>query len=54
VPAALRANELASEMVKPLPPPEEMKAMMGRLHLPPAFPNEEYEFNNDEFNKAGD
>jgi hypothetical protein len=44
-----RANELASQMVKPLLLEEEVKAMMHRLHLPPAFPNEEYEFNNDDF-----
>ena len=46
-----RANELASQMVKPLLLEEEMKAMMHRLHLPPAFPGEEYEFNNEDFDE---
>jgi len=36
-------------MVKPLLLEMEMQAMMHRLHLPPAFPNEEFEFNNDDF-----
>ena len=26
-----------------------MKNVMGQLHLPPALPGEEYEFNNDDF-----
>jgi len=43
-----RANELASQMVKPLLLEMEMKAMMQRLHLPPALPGEEYEFNEEQ------
>ncbi len=42
-----RANELAAQMVKPLLLEMEMKAMMQRLHLPPALPGEECEFNGE-------
>ena len=39
-----RANELASTMVKPLFLETEFKATLQRLALPPALPNEQYEF----------
>jgi arylsulfatase A-like enzyme len=43
-----RANELASTMVKPLFLEIEFKAMLQRLALPPALPNEEYEFDEEQ------
>ncbi len=43
-----RANELASAMVKPLFLEIEFKAMLQRLALPPALPNEEYEFDEEQ------
>ena len=43
-----RANELASTMVKPLFLETEFKAMLQRLALPPALPNEEYEFDEEQ------
>jgi arylsulfatase A-like enzyme len=48
-----RANELASQAVKPLLLQEEFKAMRERLHLPPALPGEDYQFNNDDFTDDG-
>jgi arylsulfatase A-like enzyme len=39
-----RANEVASTMVKPLFLETEFKATLQRLALPPALPNEQYEF----------
>ena len=43
-----RANELAATMAKPLLLETEFKAMMQRLHMPPALPNEEFEFNEEQ------
>jgi len=48
-----RSNELASQMVKPLLLQEEFGAMRKRLHLPPALPEDEYQFNNDDFTDDG-
>ncbi len=49
-----RANELASQTVKPLLLDMEMKATMERIHLPPALPGVEFESNNDAFNNPRD
>jgi arylsulfatase A-like enzyme len=43
-----RANELAATMVEPMLLQREFAAMRERLHLPPALPNEENSFNEDE------
>ena len=43
-----RANELAAVMVKPLLLEAEIKAMMKRLAMPPALPDEEFEFNEEQ------
>jgi arylsulfatase A-like enzyme len=43
-----RANELAAVMVKPLLLETEIKAMMKRLAMPPALPDEEFEFNEEQ------
>ena len=43
-----RANQLASAMVKPLFLEIEFKATLQRLALPPALPNEEYEFDEEQ------
>ncbi|MFZ0826619.1 MAG: hypothetical protein WAO02_04275 [Verrucomicrobiia bacterium] len=48
-----RANELASQMVRPLLLEVEVKAIMQRQHLPPALPSEAFEFDNDAFNNTG-
>ena len=42
-----RANELAATMAKPMLLQAEFKAMMQRLHLPPALPDEEFQFNQE-------
>jgi arylsulfatase A-like enzyme len=42
-----RANELASTMVKSMMLETEFKAVLERLHLPPALPGEEFEFNEE-------
>ncbi len=42
-----RANELAAAMAKPMLMEAEFKAIMQRLHLPPALPGEEFEFNEE-------
>jgi len=42
-----RANELASTMVKSFLLETEFKAVLERLHLPPALPGEEFEFNEE-------
>src|SRR5262249_44729934 len=42
-----RVNELASAMVKPFLLQIEFQAMRARLALPPALPNEEYQFNEE-------
>ena len=42
-----RANELAATMAKSPLLMAEFKAMLQRLHLPPAFPGEEFEFNEE-------
>jgi len=42
-----RANELSATMVKSFLLQTEFKAMMERLHMPPALPGEEYEFNDE-------
>ena len=44
-----RSNELASQMVKPLLLQAEFSAMQKRLHLPPALPGDDYQFDNDDF-----
>jgi arylsulfatase A-like enzyme len=41
-----RANELGAAMAKSMLLQTEFKALQGRLHLPPAIPGEEMEFNN--------
>ncbi len=43
-----RANELAAIMVKPLLLEAEFKAVLKRLSLPPALPDEEFEFNEEQ------
>ena len=43
-----RANELAATMVKPLLLETEFKALLKRLHMPPALPGEEFEFNEEQ------
>ncbi len=42
-----RINALAETMAKPLFLEAEFKAMLQRLHMPPALPGEEYEFNEE-------
>jgi arylsulfatase A-like enzyme len=42
-----RANELAATMAKPMLLQTEFKALQQRLHLPPALPGEEFEFNEE-------
>jgi hypothetical protein len=42
-----RANELAASMAKPMLMEAEFKAVMQRLHMPPALPGEEFEFNEE-------
>src|SRR5262249_41973988 len=42
-----RVNELASVMVKSPLLDTEFKAMLERLHLPPALPGEEFQFNEE-------
>ncbi len=42
-----RANELAAVMVKSPLLEAELKAMLQRLHVPPALPGEEFEFNEE-------
>jgi arylsulfatase A-like enzyme len=42
-----RAIELAATMAKPLLLQSEFKAMLERLHMPPALPGEEFEFNEE-------
>lgn len=42
-----RTNELAASAVKPLLLETEFKAMMKRLHVPPALPGEEFEFDQE-------
>jgi arylsulfatase A-like enzyme len=42
-----RANELAGTMAKPMLMEAEFKAIMERLHMPPALPGEEFEFNEE-------
>ena len=42
-----RANELAATMAKPMLMEAEFKAVMQRLHMPPALPGEEFEFNEE-------
>ncbi len=42
-----RANELAGQSVKSMLLMTEMQAMMERLHMPPALPGEEFEFNQE-------
>jgi len=43
-----RANELAATMAKPLFLETEFKAMLQRLGMPPALPDEEFEFNEEQ------
>jgi len=43
-----RANELAATMAKPLFLETEFKTMLQRLGMPPALPDEEFEFNEEE------
>jgi hypothetical protein len=49
-----RSNELASQAVKRLFLEEEFGAMQKRLHLPPALPGGDYQFNNDDFTGDSD
>ena len=42
-----RANQLAAAMAKPMLLQTEFKAILQRLHLPPALPGEEFEFNEE-------
>jgi arylsulfatase A-like enzyme len=44
-----RANELASQMVQPLLLQQIFKNIKDGLHLPPAFPGQDYQFNNEDF-----
>jgi len=43
-----RANELAATMAKPLFLETEFKALLQRLGMPPALPDEEFEFNEEQ------
>jgi len=43
-----RANSLADQQVKPLLLEAEIKAILERLHMPPALPGEEFEFNEEQ------
>ena len=42
-----RINELAATMAKPLFLQTEFDAIRQRLHAPPAFPNEEFQFSTE-------
>lgn len=42
-----RANELAGQSVKSMLLETESKALMERLHIPPALPDEEFQFNEE-------
>jgi hypothetical protein len=44
-----RGNEPASPGAKSLLLQDEFGAMQKRLHLPPALPGEDYQFDNDDF-----
>jgi hypothetical protein len=46
-------NELASQAAKSVLLQNEFGAMQKRLQLPPALPDEDYQFNNDDFTDAG-
>jgi arylsulfatase A-like enzyme len=43
-----RANELAATMAKPVLLQTEFAAMRARMHVPPALPNEPFEFNEEQ------
>ena len=43
-----RANELGAQAAKPLLLEAGFKGLMQQFHLPPAFPSEEFEFDQEQ------